>query len=182
MSPQNLFNVILKVLGLFFLRDFLISVPGILSLISVLLTYSGGNGISPVIGGLLVLAIIGSTAYTLLFRTNWVIEKLHLTEGLEEESFSFHIHRSTVLAITVVVVGALMVLNTLPNFLRLVFLLFQAQKTTTGSAYPKPDTTLVIVNLAQIIIGLLLLGNVQKAVAFIELKRRRASMEEDPEP
>lgn len=178
MSPKSLFNVILKVLGLFFLRDFLISLPSFLSLVSMMLNFSEREPLSALVGGFIVIGLYGYIAYALLFRTNWIIGKLRLAAGFEVDELSFNMHRSSVLSIAIIIIGAMMIINTVPNFLRQMFLVFQAQKNSVLNYYPKPDTTLIVVYVAEIIIGLLVLGNVRKIVSYIELKRRSAVINE----
>jgi hypothetical protein len=174
MTARNLFNIILKVLGLFFIRDFLAVVPQFLSLISMFVNYSGGGAISPFIASLLSIAAYGFIAYALIFKTEWVIEKLRLEDGFDQESFSLNMHRSTILSIAVIVIGALMVVNALPVSLRQLFLYFQYKRQQSGfiNFYPEPDNTILLIHLAEILIGLLLLGNQRKIVAYIEFKRK----------
>lgn len=172
MTATSLFNIILKVLGIFFLRDFIAAIPQILSLISMMINYSDGGPISPWIAGLLYVAAYGYIAYVLIFKTAWVMDILKLSESMEEGKLDLNIHRSIVLNISVIVIGSLLLINTIPNLLRQLFLLFQYAKDDYESYIPQPDKTLIVVYISQIIIGLLLLGSHNKIVSFIELKRQ----------
>lgn len=174
MTARSLFNIILKVLGLFFVRDFLAVVPQFLSLISMFVNFSGGSAISPFVASFLSIAAYGLIAYALIFKTEWVIEKLRLEDGFDQEVFSLNMHRSTILSIAVIIIGGLMVLNALPALIRQLFLYFQYKRQQSGfiNTYPEPDNTMLFLGLAEILIGLLLLGHQRKIVAYIEFKRK----------
>ena len=92
MTATSLFNIILKVLGIFFLRDFIGAIPQTLSIISMVINYSGGGPISPLIAGILYVVAYGYMAFVLIFRTGWVIEILKLSEGMEEGNLNLNIH------------------------------------------------------------------------------------------
>ena len=172
MTPNSLFNIILKIIGLFFIRDFLVLVPQVLSLISFIFNFS--EGISPLVALLLSTAVYAMLSYLLMFRTNWVIEKLRLAEGFEENVLPLNIHRSTVLNIAVMVIGALLVINSVPSLLRQVYLYIQLnrEKYSVIDVTPNPDTSLVIVLIVELVIGLLMLGYNRAIVNYIELRRK----------
>ena len=174
MTLKSLLQIILKVLGLFFIRDFLAMVPQLLSAISLLLDVSEGIVYSPVLAILLSISAYGYMAYVLIFKTDWVIGKLKLTEGFEEENFVFNIHRSTVLHLAVIIVGALLALHAIPSLLRQLFLIFQHARSKEGylNLYPSPDKTLLIIYIAGLILGLLLLGSRSRVVSYLDLRRR----------
>ena len=174
MTLKSLLQIILKVLGLFFIRDFLAMVPQLLSAISLLFDFSEGIAYSPVLAILLSIAAYGYMAYVLIFKTDWVIGKLKLNEGFEEENFVFNIHRSTVLHLAVIIVGALLALHAIPSLLRQLFLIFQHARSEEGylNIYPSPDKTLLIIYITELILGLLLLGSRGRVVSYMDLKRR----------
>lgn len=176
MTPGSLFNIILKVLGLFFIRDFLTIIPQFLSVISLFLNFSDG-AISPFVASILSVAVYGYIAYVLIFKTGWVIEKLKLDEGFTEEFFPLNIHRSTVLNIAVITIGGLMVISAIPVLLRQLFLYYQYLRGQNAflNTYPQPDSTIIIIYVAELIIGLLMLGSGRQLVNYIELKRKRTT-------
>lgn len=175
MTTRSLLIIILKVLGLFFAKDFLPLIPQFLSMVSLFINYFGDGTISPFIASLLSVFIYGYIAYLLLVRTAWVIDKLRLEEGIKNESWSFNLHRSVVLQISIIIIGALIVINAVPDLLRQLFLYFQYLRNEGRllDFNPKPDHTLAIVYIAQIIIGLLVLGYQRRLAIYIEYKRRK---------
>lgn len=177
MTTRSLLILILKILGLFFAKDFLPLIPQLISVFVVFIGYYGEAMFSPFIASLLTVFLYGYIAYSLLFRTEWIIEKLRLEEGIENESWSVKLHRSAILQISIIIIGALMVAHAGPDLLRQVFLHFQYVN-KQGSLIefnPKPDYTVLIVYGAQIIIGLLLLGYQRKLAVYIEYRRRTPS-------
>ena len=67
MTIRTLFNIMLKIVGLFFLRDFFAVLPQLLSTISLLFDFSGM--VSPFVALLLSIAGYAAAAYVLLFKT-----------------------------------------------------------------------------------------------------------------
>ena len=98
MTVRALFLIILKVIGLFFLKDFFVAIPQFLSLISMSVNF-GSNGVSPLIAAILSIMAYGYIGYLLLFKTASIIDKLNLDKGFEVDAIRLNIHRSTVLAI-----------------------------------------------------------------------------------
>jgi hypothetical protein len=123
MTAKSLF-IILKVIGILFLRDFLVAVPQFISMISLVVN-GYDSALSPLFAIVLSVGAFGHLAYLLLFRTEWLVVKLKLLSGIEEDVFSFQLHRSAILTIVVLVVGAMMVVEAVPLLVRQLVLLFQ---------------------------------------------------------
>jgi len=68
-----------------------------------------------------------------------------------------------------------MVSSAIPILLRQLFLYFQylPGENAILNAYPQPDNTTIIIYIAEIIIGLLMIGNTRQIINYIELKRKR---------
>ena|SRR5258706_9637500 len=107
MTPRSLFTIILKCLGIFFIKEFLLIIPQFLS---VFLYFSRGDtvvtGIWTLLATLALLAVYFLVFYYLIFKTEYVIQKLQLEKGFDEERFSFKIHRSSLLSIIIIVTGS----------------------------------------------------------------------------
>jgi hypothetical protein len=182
MTAKSLFLIILKVIGILFLRDFLVEVPQFISMISM--TVNGyDSALSPLFAILLSVGIFGYLAYLLLFRTEWLIEKLNLLSGIDEDVFSFHLHRSATLTIVVLIIGAMMVVDAVPLLVRQLLLLFQYARIQSGfpNLSPKPDYSLLITYAVQWIAGLVIIGYQRRIVSYLELKRRETAIEQPVE-
>ena len=118
----------------------------------------------------LMLTVYITTAYFLIFKSTLLIDKLKLDKGFDQDTIPLNIHHSTVLSISIVVIGGLIVANETPNLCRQLFSYYQEKRITHGQA--KPTISYSILASSKIIIGLLLLTNQKHIVNFIERKRR----------
>lgn len=169
MTPRSLFNIILKVLGIFFIQDFLTAIP---QLLSVFLNAFTPEAIWALVSALLLLFAYGMVPFYLIFRTDFIIDKLELDKGFDQEAFPLNIHRSTVLSISIIVIGGLIVVDEIPNFCRQVVSYYQAQRMTMGWRTQPSWISYIITSAVKIIVGVLMLSNQRKIVRFIEWKRK----------
>lgn len=171
MTPKSLFNIILKILGIFFIKDILATLP---QLLSVFLYFSEpdmlGEAIWTLTITILILIAYGLVSYFLIFRSDWVIDRLRLDKGFDQETIPLNIHRSTVLSISIIVIGGLIIADEIPTLCTQLFSYFQERRMTYGMTNPK--ITYSVLSGIKIIIGLLLIGNQRQIVNFIERKRK----------
>lgn len=171
MTPKSLFNIILKILGVFFIKDILATLP---QLLSVFLYFSEpdmlGEAIWTLTITILILIAYGLVSYFLIFRSDWVIDRLRLDKGFDQETIPLNIHRSTVLSISIIVIGGLIIADEIPTLCTQLFSYFQERRMTYGMTNPK--ITYSVLSGIKIIIGLLLIGNQRQIVNFIERKRK----------
>jgi hypothetical protein len=109
--------------------------------------------------------------YYLIFKTDALIDKLKLNESFNQESIPLNIHRSTVLSISIIILGGWILIQQVPNFIRLIFVYFEERRLLRGEI--NPATGQLIVSGAQIVIGLILVGNQKMIVDFIEVRRKK---------
>ena len=118
MTPRSLFAIIIKIIGIYLIVGAVVSIPQVVtSLYSYRLEFRSGDiGIILEICFLVLFSIsfYVLVLYYCLFKTDWMIDKLHLDHGFSEERFELNMHRSTVLKIAVIVIGAILVLDSLP--------------------------------------------------------------------
>jgi hypothetical protein len=172
MTPRSLFNIILKVLGLFFLQDFLAAMP---QLFSVFLFLSKADTLTEAVwtlaASLLTLLAYGITSYYLIFKSGFLIDKLKLDKGFDQEVIPLNMHRSAILSISIIVIGGLMVANEIPNLCRQLFSYYQEKRLTFGMTHS--NISYSIFSAVKLLIGILLIVNQQQIVHFIEWKRKR---------
>lgn len=183
MTPRNLFNIILKIFGLFFLREIIFIIPQLISSIPYLTesdnfgeVQNTNEGVLSFILILVIIAFYGFIFYQLLFKTNNIVDKLKLDRGLNQEEFSFNISNSLALTIALIVIGGVILINEIPNFCRNIFSYFQERSLTHGIA--KPNYSYIIISGVKIIIGLLIIGERRRIAEFVE---RRQAKKEDQE-
>lgn len=176
MTAKSLFKIILKIFGLFFLREIVSTTIILLSSIPYFTTSDafGGSRVSgmdvlPFIVNLLALAIYVAIMYLLLFKTNQIIDKLNLDEGFIEKEFSFNLSTSLILAIALIVIGGVILVNEIPNFCRGIFSYFQEKSVTRGMT--KPNYSYIVLSAVKILLGLLIIGERKRIIRFIERKQ-----------
>src|SRR5437868_3654116 len=138
MTIRDLFNIILKILGIFFIKDILATVPQLLSVFAVLsypTNVQVSGAVFTFIAILLMLLIYILICYYLVFRTNFIIDKLKLDRGFDQNTIPLNIHRSTILSIAIIVIGGLMVADETPNLCRQLFAYFQEKRMSSGQTH-----------------------------------------------
>lgn len=175
MTPRSLFNVILKIFGLFFLREIITTIPEV---ISSAFRYFNSSDIGPIIVtlivSLLILAFYTYLVIQLLFKTNKFIDLLKLDQGFnehelsfdEKEKFSINLSSTTILTIALIVIGGMILTDEIPDFCRQFYLYFSQRGIKYNSS--KFDLSYMFFAGAKIIIGLLILGERKRIVDFIE--------------
>lgn len=172
MTIKSLFNIILKILGIFFIKDILATLPQLLSVIFYLTENDTvSEAVWTLVATILILLVYVTVSYILIFKSNMIIEKLQLDKGFEQDPISLNIHRSTILSISVIVIGGLLIADEIPNFCRQLFAYFQEKRMTYGQT--NPGISYSVVSGVKIIIGFLLIGNQRQIVNFIENRRKR---------
>ena len=172
MTPRTLFNIILKILGIFFIKELLAIIT---QLVSAFLYLTSAGTIPEAIWTfgttLLIMVVYGLVSYLLIFKTDFIIDKLKLDKGFNPESIPLNIHRSTILSIAIIVIGGYLVVDEIPNFCRQLFSYFQEKRMTYGQT----DPTIVysLVSGIKILIGIILMISQRKIVAFIEWQRKK---------
>lgn len=159
-------------MGILFIKEALLLLPQLLSIIIIVISPSSYNTAMMELGLMLLLLLIYLfISYSLIFKTEWLAEQLKLYNTTNDETILVNIHRSTVLSISILVIGGLILAEEIPSFCRLAYSYWEAKKENFG---PKNDYPgYLILAGVKILIGLLLLGNQRSIVSYIELKRKK---------
>lgn len=179
MSPRSLFNIILKVIGIYFITTIFVALPTYVTLFYYYFSTPSANSksnFSVILLILLSIFLFVLVIYFLLFKTNKLIDLFNLDKGLNDDYLSINLHRSTVLTIAIIVIGGIIVIEAIPVFTIALIDYWQPKQTrsllnigTTRSLGP------LIAPGIKLLIGLLLLGNTKAIVNLIELKRRKTT-------
>ena len=169
MTIRTFWTIFIKILGIWLVLSCVTVIPQFLSAFpffgasredDVLMLYS-------VLGlFLLTIGIYAFVLYLFVFRTSWLIDKLHLDKGFTEEKIDLKITPSTVLTIATIVIGGFIFVNAFPNLCKQIFVFFQ-QKTVFRES---PSSGWIIFYLAETFLGYFLITNSNEIVAFIEKK------------
>ncbi len=176
MKASDLFLIILKVFGIYLIKDVLISIPPVLYSMLQMSEFSMGMAFTNLILSILVLGIYTGICYLLLFQGKWIISKLQLTSGLTDEPLAMNPHRSAMLTIAIIISGIVILVFSVPQLVRSIYdwaVYMDLRKAMLDSGdynYEK-----MIVSFCEVAIGLLFLGNQRLIVNFIESRRRQAT-------
>jgi hypothetical protein len=106
-----------------------------------------------------------------IFKTDWLIDKLYLDKGFTEERFELKIHRSTVLRIAVIVIGAVIIIYSLPLFCKQAFAYSQLTGPDKGFK-ENPASGWLIFYFVKLFVGFFMMTSSRLVVNFIERKRK----------
>jgi len=117
------------------------------------------------IAGLLLVsaAVFILILWLFIFRSYWIINKLKLDKGFDDEKIDLNIKLNTALTIAVIVIGGLMFADALPQLLRYIYSAFQHDELVRRD----PVTPLLILYLAKTTISYLLMTNSRFITGFI---------------
>ena len=176
MKASDLFLIILKVFGIYLIKDIVIAIPVVLYNIVVLGDGSFGVTLFTLLFSLLSLAAYSGICYLLLFKSGWIVTKLKLTNELSEEPLAVNLHRSSVYTIAIIVAGIVVLAFSVPQLIRNIYLWSQfmdQRRSYLGTEYF--DYEKLLTPFVEVVIGLLFLGNQRLIVNFIESRRRQVN-------
>jgi hypothetical protein len=171
MTPKTLFSIILKVFGLFFLKDIFGIVTQLLPTVIYLAKPEMASGaIVTIVIYLLYILVYLLIAYYLIARSDTIIEKLKLDKDFDQEPFQFNMHRSALLSICLVVIGGLLITEGIPTFLGQLYSYFKS----SGDRYSQSDPTVsyLLITGSRILTGFLVIAEKKWIINFIERKRQ----------
>ena len=167
MTIRTFWTIFIKILGIWLVLDSITVIPQFLSALPFFGANNDDNifGIGVVIG--LLLLTIGIYIFILrlfVFKTAWLIDKLQLDKGFEEDKLDLNVQLSTILTVATIVIGGLMFIDGLPQLCRQIFVFFQQKNIFRES----PTSVWIIFHLVKTILGYLLMTNSKQVVAFID--------------
>ena len=165
MKIITFWRILIKIIGLWLLFECLSLLPQFFSAF----TFTNGTLDTEFIFAVWAMLIGVAIIYILLvrlfiFKSDWLIEKLKLTDNFNEESIDVNIKSTTVLSIAIIVMGGIILASSIPAFLSLLFEYYQRR--TTFMEYK--ETSWLIFHFIKIIIGYLLLTNSKIITQYIE--------------
>lgn len=172
MSVKSLFSIILKVLGIFFIKDIIGSITQVFSYMIMFERQirQSGRDFEAILLMFIITLIYGLVAWLLIFKSDMLIAKLHIANGFDEEVIPLSMHRSTILSISIIVIGGYMVVNEVPYLCRQLFIYYQEEKIFSSS---NPSVSNLVFEAVKIMMGLLLMGFQRPIVNLIERKRKK---------
>ncbi|MBN1927907.1 MAG: hypothetical protein JW798_18890 [Prolixibacteraceae bacterium] len=102
----------------------------------------------------------------LVFNPTWLIDKLKLDKGIEEETLGLNLKLTTVLTIATIVIGGLIFVDALPMLCQQIFTFIQQKSVFRED----PQFAWVIFYSVKALIGYLLMTNSRLVINFINKK------------
>lgn len=177
MTPRSLFLIVLKIFGMLMLKNLILAFLTLVSFASALSvsSYTWWSFALELIVFLFLLACV----FFLLFRTGKVLDLLRLDQGFSEKQFSFDMSMTDLLTIVLIVAGAVILLFAIPDFcVSLTRYLTMRRVATLGSGTEFQST---LYSGVKILLGLLIIGERKRIVAFITEKEVKKQGTEDQE-
>lgn len=165
MNVRTFWNIFLKILGI------LSVVKGIhflFQIIQSLFSFSAKDTsfLFFIIGTLVFSIAFYSLIFFLCFvKTNWVIEKLHLNNGFEEDRIDLNLETSTIYSVVVIIIGGILFLNSLPAFFQNAISFFQQKDVLFRE---NPFLGHLIYNVIALVVSYLLITNSKPIASFID--------------
>ena len=168
MTLRSLSSIVLKIIGLFFIKDLLDTLPQLITVVGFIVNAGDfPTNIFPFLSFALIPLSYIIFSYAFIFKTEVIIDKLKLANGNNQETVSINIHRSVILSISIIIIGGLLVVEGIPNLCQQLFRNYE------GSEISYPKFSDFILPITKIIIGLVLITKQRQIVNLIELKRKR---------
>jgi len=172
MTPRSLFNIILKVIGIFFIRNILMTAADIIPAVTDVNKEEFEDfGMLNLVILLLEFLVNLLLTYILLFKTNWVIDKLKLDQGFQQETLNVNIDRLAILRIIIIVLGGLLIVDSIPALIQEIIYFIEMRK----SEVPNAKDYNVILQAVKLLIGIFLIVYQRSIANFIEHKQRRST-------
>lgn len=167
MLIKTFWKLLIKIIGLWFLFSCISIIPQFLSAFH----FTNGTLDTEVLiliwlslFGIIIINVLFIRLF--LFKTDWIIEKLKLENNFTEERIDVNIKSSTILTISIIVIGGLILVESIPSFFSLLFGFFQQR----GLFKEYHEASWLIFHFIKIIIGYLLMTKVKSITNYIEKK------------
>jgi hypothetical protein len=172
MAPRSLFNLILKIIGLFFIRDILEALSHTLSTLIYFPQYASvREALFNVATTLPPLILYVLLAWLFIFKSDRIIDVLRLDRNSSGAPVTVNAERSSLLSAGVVIAGVWVLVNEIPEFFRHAMYYYQERKMYVRMT--RPDVSYIVMSFIKILIGLLLVVFNKPVVNAIEWGGRR---------
>jgi hypothetical protein len=170
MTSRSLISLILKISGLFFIKDILDALSRSISVLIYFPQYaSRQEAIYNLAATIPALVLYTFFVVMLLFGTNLIIRMLRLDKGVQAELLPVGLQRSEILNIGIIVAGGWLLVSGLLEFVRTAFYYYQERK--LYGRMVRPDLSYMVMAIARLLIGFMLIGFHRLVVSLIETKQ-----------
>jgi len=179
MSPRTLWTIILKIFGIYLVIQIYYPLTQLLSFIFMAFNQQLGENWQAFGFLFFSISIYLFLIIAFLFRTNWLIDVLKLDKSIKEEKIEFNIHRSTILTIAILLSGIILLVDSLPLFLKELYGYYEVINDYIHfKQYPRASN--LIMEFVKLLISIFMLSGSRLIVNFIEHKRKGKVKMENP--
>jgi cell division protein FtsW (lipid II flippase) len=178
MSPRSLFIIILRILGIFFVKDLIGGLVGFASVVIAVFMESRPDPFWMLFLTAIAPAVYFLICYFLLFRTNAIIDRLRLAEEFDEPELNVSLNSTSILRIVLIATAAVILTLEIPDLFRTLFFYYRDR----NNAYENSghDYSPVILSLVKIVIAGLMIGERKRIIAFVEAREDVHNAERNP--
>ncbi|PZF73310.1 hypothetical protein [Taibaiella soli] len=166
MTPRSLFIIILRIIGLFLLKDIFLAIVQALQVFSMRF----GPDDSPLIAVFIaMISVVISCAcfWFTVAKPEIIIDKFKLDQGFKEEKFTVLIDQKSIVDVVVMTAGIFLLVDTLPLFGRTLYQAYQRTKMGIGGN----DSFTVPYQVIKIIIAGILVFYHKEIAALLDRKK-----------
>ncbi len=166
MTIRTFWTLFLKILGIWLILSGLTVFPQLISTLALLGENQQDNFFATIYIIALLLLTVGLyfiMLKILVFNSNWLIDKLKLDKGFQDEKLDLSITQKTVLTVATIVIGGLIFIDALPWLCREVFTTIQMKTVFRED----PKFSLLIFYIIKALIGYLLMTNSKTVINYI---------------
>ena len=165
MKVSTFWLILLKIIGFFLLLQGVNVMLYSFTTISFINPWENGTNeiVWVTLSIILTIVVYLSILWLFVFKTSWLIDKLRLDKGFEEEKIEINTQLSNILSIAIIVIGGIMLIESLPQLCKQIFTFFQTKIILRES----PTTGWMILYFVEAILGYLLMTNAKQITIFI---------------
>jgi hypothetical protein len=167
MSIRTFWSIFLKIFGIWLILESFSVIPQFFSVFAGMIQYPDQRIYGFV--ALLAFVVITTLLYIALivafvFRNGWIIDKLKLDQGYAEEKLDFNFSAHSILRTVIIIIGALMLVDSLPIFFKQLYYFYQRK----SIFHQDPSFEWIIFYLLKGMIGYLIIIYNKVISGFIE--------------
>lgn len=181
MTPRSFLILTLRLIGIVLLTTLVADIIEFLASIWGFFEISSSSALWILLFSLIKILIIMAMGYWLIFKTGSIIDSFGLDKGFKESTFNFNWSADSVFRIAIIISGAIVLFNELPNLCRIGYnLLFQQR--TDYLKIVEPDWSPLIFSGVRIILALLIIGERKRICQFLVKNERNEPVKQGSDP
>jgi len=172
MKIRTFWLILLKIVGFFLAIQGVQIVIYSLGILAIATTAS--EIIPEIISAIFFVLVYFFILWLFIFKTSWLVETLNLEKDFEDEKLEIDTHLSNILPIAIIVVGGIMIINSIPQFFKEIFSFYQQKITWNESR----TVAWIVLYFLKAVLGYILMTNSKQITRFI-IKRTSEENQDD---